>query len=155
MARRIISARWFVLIVLILGCSKPLQNPDEAAAVAFIQKLGGKVEFVGEGKDQRVFKVYLHNTSVQDADLAVLETLPKLTNLFLGKTQIGDAGLLHLLKSGDLQTLSLNSTRVTDEGLKSLVTLTKLKTLNLQETKVTNDGLAELRKAIPEARIAR
>ena len=145
-----------VLIGGILGCGQPTgENPDEAASVALIQKLHGKVEFDKPGKDQCVVKVYLHNTAVKDADLAALEKLPKLRNLFLGKTQIGDAGLEHLQKSGELQTLSLNSTRVTDIGLKSLKELAKLKTLNLQETQVTAAGVTELRKALPRATIAK
>jgi len=139
----------------ILGCGQPAGDPDESAAIVVIQKLKGKVEFDSPGKDQRVVKVYLHNTSVQDADLAVLEKFPKLRNLFLGKTQIGDAGLEHLQKCGELQTLSLNSTRVTDTGLTSLSALTKLKTLNLQETPVTAEGAAELRKTLTGVTIAR
>ena len=144
-----------VLFALGSGCSNPVGNPEEADAIAAIQKLKGKVEFEGEGQDRRVIKVYLHNTAVQDGDLAILSKLPKLRNLFLGKTHVGDPGLDHVGKSLELVTLSLNSTRVTDNGLKSLTKLAKLKTLNLQETQVTKEGVAALKKQLPGLTVAR
>ena len=146
---------WVSILATAIGCNQPAGQPDESAAVAAIQKHGGKVEFDHPGADRRVIKVYLHNTAVQDADLAALEKLPMLKNVFLGRTQIGDAGLEYLQGASELQTLSLNSTRVTDAGLKSLTGLTKLKTLNLQETQVTAAGAAQLCKSLSGVTIAR
>lgn len=146
-----------LLLLCVIGCGKPAPSghPDEAAAVATIEKLGGKVEFDAQPANRRVIKVYLHSTAVKDADLAMLEKLPKLQNLFLGKTQIGDAGLEHLQALSELKTLSLNSTQVTDDGLKSLAKQQQLKTVNLQETKVTAGGANQLQKAIPDVKVAR
>lgn len=141
--------------VLLIGCGGPGGNSDEAAAVAAIQKLGGKVEFNDATPDKQVVKVYLNSTGVQDADLAALQKLPRLKNLFLGRTKITDAGLEHIQKASNLETLSLNSTAITDVGLKSLVDLQALKTLNLQETKVTEAGVKDLRGALPKLTIAR
>ena len=155
MAARISVRLWVSILATAIGCHQPAGHPDESAAVAAIQKLGGKVEFDHPGAGRRVIKVYLHNTAVQDADLAALEKLPKLKNVFLGKTQIGDAGLEYLQRASELQTLSLNSTRVTDAGLKSLTGLTNLKTLNLQETQVTAAGAAQLHKSLSGVTIAR
>ena len=150
------STRVLLLVILCLsGCSRDIGHADESTTVALIQKVGGKVEYDGDGADRRVVKVYLHSTSVQDADLATLIKLPKLKNLFLGKTQVTDAGLEHLSTITELQTLSLNSTQITDAGLKRLSQLTKLKTLNLQETKSTPGGVAQLRKSLPKTTIAR
>ena len=146
---------WVSILATAIGCNQPAGQPDESAAVAAIQKHGGKVEFDHPGADRRVIKVYLHNTAVQDADLAALEKLPKLKNVFLGRTQIGDAGLEYLQGASELQTLSLNSTQVTDAGLKSLTSLTKLKTLNLQETQVTAAGAVQLHKSLSGVTIAR
>jgi hypothetical protein len=144
-----------LLISSLNGCTRLAVQPDEAAAVAAIQKLGGKVEFDGTGADRRVVKVYLHQTQVSNDDLIALEKLPKLRNLFLGKTKISDQGLAHLEQAVELETLSLNATRVTDEGLKSLSGLKNLKTVNLQETQVTQAGVSQLRKSLPTAKIAR
>ena len=153
------TAAGFLIAILpmiaVCGCSRAGAHPDEAAAVAAIQKLGGKVDYAGEGAERRVIKVYLHQTQVGDDDLVVLKKLPKLKNLFLGKTNIGDPGLTHLEQAAELQTLGLNSTRVTDAGLKSLAELKNLKTVNLQETQVTAAGAAQLRKSLPAAKIAR
>jgi hypothetical protein len=155
MRSKILFAISVWLILAIAGCTQSPGGADEAAAVALIQKLGGKVEYEGERAERRVVKVYLHQTRVSDDDLAVLEKLPKLRNLFLGKTKIGDAGLSHLEHADELQTLSLNSTAVTDAGLKSLSELKNLKTINLQETRVTAAGAAQLRKSLPAVKIAR
>ena len=46
----------FLMFAGIPGCGSPIGNPDEAAVVTAIQKLGGKVEFEGQGKDQRVLQ---------------------------------------------------------------------------------------------------
>lgn len=159
MKQRIVSRSTLVLTAVVIasstGCGTLHGNADERDAVEFIQRQGGKVEFDGAGEDQRVVKVYLHQTQINDADLAVLQNLSKLRNLFLGKTKIGDAGLEHLQNLPELQTLSLNSTHVTDAGLEPLKTLTNLKTLNLQDTHVTVAGVTRLRKALPGTTVAR
>ncbi len=144
-----------LLGLMFAGCRPAVGNPGEAAAIAAIQQLGGKVEVDDKQPDRPVLKVYLHSTPVTDADLAHLEQLKRVQNLFLGKTQITDAGLEHLQGASNLKTLSLNATRVTDVGLKSLTGLTNLKTLNLQETKVTAGGVAELKRKLPGVTIAR
>ncbi len=144
-----------LLILSLLGCGQPAVNPGEAATVAAIQKLGGKVEFDEKSPDRPVIKVYLHGTAVKDADLAVLKDLKKLQNLFLGKTKISDAGLEHLKTLPQLHTLSLNSTEVSDAGLKQLSAITTLQTLNLQESKVSVGGAEELRRSLPNTRVAR
>lgn len=154
------NLKWPLMLIAALllcwsGCGQPVGHPDEVAAQKMIQRLRGKVEFDGTGPDRRIIKIYLHSTDVNDDDLAVLEHLPKLKNLFLGKTQISDAGLTHLMQSRELQTISLNATRVTDAGLAQLVELKDLKTVNLQDTKVTAEGAARLKKVIPGVTVAR
>ena len=147
-------ASWWVALVGVLsGCGGPAESlhPDEAAAVAAIRKLGGKVEFDAE---RRAIKVHLHATAVQNDDLVLLAKLPNLQNLSLGKTQIGDDGLAHLAGCARLETLSLNSTNVTDSGLKPLMKLVNLKTLNVQETKVSRAGSAQLRRALPDLKVS-
>lgn len=143
------------LLICATGCGAHPGNTFEAATVALIQKLGGKVEFDGPGPNRQVVKVYLHQSAVRDEDLAALKNLSKLRNLFLGKTKITDAGLEHLHSLRELQTLSLNSTSVTDVGLKSLTELTQLKTLNLQETPTTAAGATRLKKLLPRLTVAR
>jgi len=138
----------------VVGCGGPSPASSEAAAVATILKLNGKVEFDEQAPNRPVLKVYLHSTAVKNEDLQRLSTLSKLQNLFLAKTQIGDAGLEHLKGATELKTLSLNGTQVTDAGLKFLTGLKNLKTLNLQDTKVTPAAISELRQAIPGLNVA-
>lgn len=155
MTLRAANCVWLVLLALAAGCGGPRGNASEAATVAAISKLGGKVEFDPQSADKSVTKVYLHGTAVTDADLAMLNKLTRLENLFLGRTKISDAGLEHLKGATHLKTLSLNGTAVTDAGLKQLTDLKELKTLNVQETKVTATGADELRRALPQVTIAR
>jgi Leucine-rich repeat (LRR) protein len=142
-------------IVMTCGCAGSATNSGEAAAVAAIVKLGGKVEYNENSPDRPVAKVYLHGTAVQDSDLAALEKLPRLQNLFLGRTKISNAGLEHLQQANHLQTLSLNSTQVTDDGVRTLARLKNLRTLNLQDTKVTEACASELQAALPGLKVAR
>src|SRR5438045_1127419 len=80
-----------LLIAQAVGCGGPQGNAAEADSVAAVIKLGGKVEFDDKTPERPVVKVYLHDTAVGDADLACLEKLTKLQNLFLGRTQISDS----------------------------------------------------------------
>jgi len=151
---RVTFGSCLLFLMIFVGCGGPKGNSAEAEAVAAILKLKGKIEFDEQNPDHSVVKVYLHSTEVKDEDLAAIEKLAKLQNLFLGKTSIGDAGLEHLKGAGGLRTLSLNGTQVTDAGLKSLAGLKNLKTLNLQDTQVTEAGLQQLRQALPGVTIA-
>lgn len=153
-SRRSFIAR-LLIPILCVGCQRATGNPAEAAAIAAIQQLGGKVEVDEKNPDKPAIKVYLHRTRVKDSDLAHLAQLKQLQNLFLGRTQITDAGLVHLRQAIHLKTLSLNATGVTDAGLQHLIELKNLKTLNLQETKVTATGAAKLKAQIPAVTIAR
>lgn len=145
----------FLIAATVIGCQRPPGNPGEAAAIAAIEKLGGRIEVDEARADKPVIKVYLHSTAVKDTDLSHIEQLQHLQSLFLGKTQITDAGLEHVRGATSLKTLSLNGTAITDAGLQQLTALTKLKTLNLQETKASPKGIAELKGKLPGVMIAR
>ena len=119
-------------------------NPEQAKAVAEIEKLGGKV--IVDEKSQAVIGVSLRKTEVTDAGLVHLKGLTNLEELDLGKTKVTDAGLEHLQGLTKLQWLSLQDTKVTAAGLVHLEGLTKLQWVGLAETKVTDAGLAHLKK---------
>lgn len=152
--RTLLSA-CFLIAAAVVGCQPSPGNPGEAAAIAAIEKLGGRIEVDEARTDKPVIKVYLYSTAVKDVDLSHLEQLQHLQSLFLGKTQITDAGLEHLRGATSLKTLSLNATAITDVGLRQLTGLTNLKTLNLQETKATPKGIAALKGKLPGVTIAR
>jgi serine/threonine protein kinase len=69
-----------------------------------------------------IAQLSLTGRSIADADLAVLQDFPALSNLALtsGKERITDAGLKHLAECPGLRRLNLADTRVTDAGVKEL-----------------------------------
>ena len=95
----------------------------------------------------------LDETDITDAGLTHLAGLTSLQTLYLGQTQITDAGLPHLAGLTGLQMLDLTETQITDAGLSHLLGLTSLRELRLVGTQITEEGVAELRAALPEARV--
>ena len=152
--RSFVIAAW-LFASLASGCHRAAGNAVEIGAITAIRELGGRIEVDEKQSGQPVVKVYLHSTTVKDADLVHIVQLKKVQSLFLAKTQITDEGLEFLREAHSLKTLSLNMTRVTDAGLKHLVGLTNLKTLNLQDTQVTEAGAAELKRKLSRVTIAR
>jgi internalin A len=131
---------WLVLIA-----SAPLCADDaEDKAVAFVEKLGGRVARDEKLPGKPVNGVQLSFSAVTDAGLKELAPLQNLTRLGLDSTKVTDAGLKELVTLKNLQELYLYHTQVTDMGLKELARLKNLTTLELTYTKVTNTGLKEL-----------
>lgn len=90
---------------------------------------------------------------VTDADLAKLGKLTNLRRLNLANATVKDSSLAALKGLANLEYLNLVGTQVTDAGLKQLAGLKKLQSVYLFESKVTDAGVAELKKALPAARI--
>jgi hypothetical protein len=88
-----------------------------------------------------------------DADLAKLGKLTNLRRLNLANATVKDSSLAGLKSLANLEYLNLVGTQVTDAGLKQLAGLKKLQSVYLFESKVTDTGVAELKKALPNARI--
>ena len=97
--------------------------------------------------------LYLNGAPITNAGLQYLERLSNLKELSLNGTKVTDDGLEHLQRLTNLEILNFDGTGITDAGLQFLKQLTKLKELNLSRTKVTAEGIAELRKALPNAKI--
>ena len=125
----------------------PSTTPEsQAAAVAAIEKLGGKVTFDEKSPGRPVVKVTLYKTKVTDADLVCLTGLTRLRVLDLVGTQVTDAGLRYLKEMTKLGCLFLSSTQVTDAGLVHFKGLTNLHTLTLSSTQVADAGLVHLER---------
>jgi hypothetical protein len=90
---------------------------------------------------------------IADADLAKLGKLTNLRRLNLANTTVKDSSLAGLKTLANLEYLNLVGTQVTDAGLKQLTGLKKLQSIYLFESKVTDAGVADLKKALPAARI--
>jgi hypothetical protein len=116
-------------------------NKEQAAAIAEIQRLGGKVTFDEETAGKPVYGVDFSETHIGDDALKTVEGLPELKALILAHTRVTDAGLKHIEGLTQLRTLLLEDTRVTDAGLEHIKTLVHLDDLILDDTQVTDAGL--------------
>ncbi|MFA6544296.1 MAG: c-type cytochrome domain-containing protein [Limisphaerales bacterium] len=88
-----------------------------------------------------------------DSELAKVGKITNLRSLNLANATVKDSSLGALKGLANLTYLNLVGTQVTDAGLKQLAGLKKLKSVYLFESKVTDAGVAELKKALPNARI--
>ena len=118
---------------------------DSIDAKAAITRLGGTFEPATGGPSSPIVKVDLHGTSVADADLAFLASLPHLTSLDLRLTKVTDGALAHVAPLHDLRFLNLFRTGVTDAGIEKLSGLVRLETLLVGGTGVTDRGLVALK----------
>lgn len=114
------AAAYLVAVAAVSGCGANV-SPEQKAALAKIQDLGGSVTFKNGG-----YKVDLTNTPVEDKDL---ESLKHIANL----------------KRVDLQ-----GTRIGDDGLQHLSSITSLEIIVLQRTVATRNGIEKLKKALPK-----
>ena len=95
----------------------------------------------------------LLNTQVSDAGMVYLKDCKELEALDLRGSKITDLGLSHL-EITKLGKLELANTQVSDAGLSHFKDCEKLRSLGLQWTRVTAEGFEDLKKALPNCRIA-
>ena len=122
-----------------LGCPQPAQSPvegpdtqptdqavdstpvelteEQEAAVAAIEKMGGKVD---RNDRNQVVSVNLINCNATDADLERIAVLTDLTTLRAASPDVKDVGLAHLKPLTNLRILDVGECRVGDEGLAHL-----------------------------------
>jgi hypothetical protein len=125
------------------GC-KSKQEAAQARALDTVSQLGGEVEVDRNRPGRPVIKVLLGNTRTTDDDLAALQPLDALEELYLSRTDVTDDGLPHLAGLTNLRILTLASTRVSDRGLVNLEGLKALRWLDLEGALVTDAGLVHL-----------
>ena len=92
----------------------------EDKAVAFFEKLGGKVTRDDKQPGKPVVGVKLLNSEVTDAAIKELAAFENLTYLGLCNTQVTDAGLKELATLKNLKTLGVDGPHMTDVGIKEL-----------------------------------
>jgi internalin A len=131
------------VLLLLLGSTGASASQDEA--IETIQKFGGTVEVDATQPGKPVIKVDLHQTTISDADLAVLAAFPDLQILDLRLTRIGDEGVVHLKNLKKLRFLNLFRSQLTDTGLTYLNRMSELETLLIGGTKVSDKGMVHLK----------
>ena len=98
---------WLVLIP-----SAPLYADDaEDKAVAFVEKLGGRVTRDEKLPGKPVIGVHLSFSTVTDVGLKELAPLKNLTSLVLAGTQVTDVGLKELRHSKTLRNSTCTTRR--------------------------------------------
>jgi hypothetical protein len=135
--------------------SAPIADSDKEVAL-WVLKAGGIVRVNGEMRQIQAVSdlpagrfaltsVDLKGRPVADADLANLQGLAELKELFLKGTRITDKGLAHLKDHPRLRFLSVAATEVTDAGLTHLKHCKELEDLGLDATRLGDDGLLHLK----------
>lgn len=122
--------------------AKASPETDQAAAIAAIEKLGGKIEVDLEDPDRPVIGMDFSGCDgdrLTDGDLAILEGLTRLQRLSLHSCGITDAGLEYLGGLTELRSLNLDGANITDAGL------TQLQALSIGDTVVTDVGMEHLK----------
>jgi len=133
-----------------MGREVTKQLDDQDKAVAAIKQLGGSVTRAGNQAHGPVVLVDLGGKNLTNADLAVLERLPHLQQLYLGNTGITDAGLAHVKGLASLALLDVSANAgITDAGLGNVVGLVKLQQIMFSNTGISDEGLMHL-KGLPE-----
>ena len=183
------SRRLFVLsgaccfagLASVLTARSAEDGAEQKAAIAEIEKLGGRIERdeTVKEKDKPIVaitlsttqagddaldrlkafdhlkKLSLNSTKITNAGLERLKSIPTLEKLYLVDAKIDDAGLDHLKELKHLRVLSLVGTGTTDAGLDKLKSLGELSELYLYGTKVTDEGVKKLKEAAPKLKIDR
>lgn len=168
-----LRALLLVMLVVCFGLAPVAYEQQKAirqqAAVAAIQKLGGRVEYdpslpsrsawqrilLGDDSYGNATGLDLSQTRVTDAELAHIRELPRLRWLAVSETKATDAGLVHLGGLTRLQNLNLGETQVTDAGLVHLHRLQQLGVLSVQRSQVTDSGVKGLQKSLPNLHVNR
>jgi Leucine-rich repeat (LRR) protein len=86
----------------------------------------------------------LSNSSIDDAGIAHLVRLQRLTAIDLQRTTVTDAAAESLSKLRNLDHLHLADTKVTDRGIRALQSLRQLKFLSVQNCQITDEGARQL-----------
>ena len=163
------------MFIVLLGTTTA--RADDEAAIAALQKIGGKIErddkapekpvkTVNLGVTQaddgalgsvkgfsKLEKLTLNNTKITDAGLDAIKPLASLKKLYLVDTKIGDAGVEKLKDLKELRVLSLSGTALTDAGLEHLKALPNLEIIFVHGTKVTDEGIKKLKESLPKLKI--
>jgi len=94
----------------------------------------------------KLTRLSLYGSGITDDGMKALKTLTGLHVLQIGTTAITDAGLANISGLTQLEQLGLRGTKISDAGLAHIGNLTNLTSLNVAETHVTDAGIAHLAK---------
>jgi WD40 repeat protein len=166
---------WDANTILTAAAAKP--KTEQEAAIAEIERLGGRLVIDENSPERPVISLDAAGTEFDDAALQRLKGFTRLRELTLSDSMVTDAGLEHLKGLTQLRRLDISGLRVTDAGLEHLKGLHQLRELNLSSepsslylvvdppkkwlhrelggTRVTEEGVKRLQQALPDCKIKR
>lgn len=98
---------------------------------------------------QDVTSLDMEHCKLEDKDLILLQSFPRLQQLYLAGNSITDEGLVHVGKIRTLEKISLWNNRITAEGLKQLAHCSELRKVDAHDvhgSAALLDALAELKQ---------
>lgn len=116
----------------------------EGSGPRVIQRTGWLLALLGDNRAAQHRDAHLNKTRIVDDDLARLQDLPNLKDIFLGEN-ITDSGFAHLQGHPNATLLFIDGSSITDDGLAVLRTLPELQKLVLWRTPITGAGFVHLR----------
>jgi hypothetical protein len=129
---------------------------SEYGQVTSIQPYGARIsaeDFSKLEKFPHLKMLFLQDLAVEDSAIARIGQLRTLEWLVLTDRHITDEALKSISNLHNLRNLFLGGTQITDKGAAQLSELKRLEYLNLERTKVSERVIAELRRALPDAKI--
>jgi hypothetical protein len=155
----------FVAAFCVLLAIRANRQQRRQAAIANIESLGGKMDYLQQ------WKPYLGGTVTCSTKNGSLKSIymPKVSMLawllgddgvlgvdFPDEAIVTDADLTSLLPLVELRVVFIGKNRVSDAGLRGLVSLRNLKWIRFAgETNLTNEGIARFQEALPNCLIER
>ena len=112
---------------------------DDARAAALLQPLGADIA-----------ELSLARTTITDAALPPLATMPNLRKLDLRSTAVTSAGVAALQRAPQLERLVLAETHLDDAAIASLQAMPQLREVYLWQSGVSAEAVAKLRTAAPQ-----
>lgn len=139
----------FVAAALVLTAAPVRAEPDEAAVIESLKKLGDVFVTPSGKKARGVTRVDLRIHGMKEpAEVAAavkeLAKLPRLQFLTLAGLAVTDEAAREVARLKGLRTLALHNTAVTDEGMKALAGLPEVQRLAYSGTRLTDAGLKHL-----------
>jgi len=98
-------------------------------------------------------ELWLEANGITEKGLLQLTNLKRLEILWLQHTAVGDDGMPALKNFPNLRDLDLSGTFVTDAAIPAMIECGTLQRVTLNNTSITNEGAAKLKRARPDCMI--
>lgn len=117
-----------------------------AFAIISLELSGRHLESLAQLSTLQALRLF-ENPRLEDKHLAILATMPRLTELFIRNDGITDDGIANLASMSNLKFLSLDRCKkLTDKSLDTIEKMTNLERLSMTETGLSMEGVHRIAK---------